>query len=91
MNGFFEDLEDGDEPLTGDDDFYVEYTLGWNGIKKLVTAEATSERGERPDLDTLIDWLMEDAGCEATDGCWVEPDGVCPHGCKSWFLVLGLV
>lgn len=43
-----------------------------------------------PDLETLMDWEAED-GCEATDGCWVEPDGTCPHGCKSWLLELGLI
>jgi hypothetical protein len=30
-------------------------------------------------------------GCEALDGCWVEPDGTCPHGKPSWLLVLGYV
>lgn len=43
-----------------------------------------------PSLDTLMRWEAED-GCEATDGCWVEPDGVCPHGHESWLLVLGLI
>ena len=28
---------------------------------------------------------------KATDGCKVEPDGVCPHGCKSWLLEVGLI
>ena len=49
------------------------------------------EREEQPDVETLRDWMMNDGGCEATDGCWVEPDGVCPHGCESWFLELGLI
>ena len=43
-----------------------------------------------PDLETLREW-GEEGGCEATDGCWVEPDGVSPHGCQSWLLVLGLI
>ncbi len=43
-----------------------------------------------PGLETLMQWESED-GCEATDGCWVEPDGICSHGCKSWLLVLGLI
>lgn len=43
-----------------------------------------------PDQETLEDW-MNDSGCEATDGCWVEHDGTCPHGCESWFLRLGLI
>lgn len=43
-----------------------------------------------PDWETLTDWV-DDGGCEATDGCWVEVDGVCPHGKRSWALVMGLV
>lgn len=45
---------------------------------------------EEPDLETLAEW-MEDTLCEATDGCIVEHDGVCPHGHPSWFLYLGLI
>lgn len=30
-------------------------------------------------------------GCEATDGCWVEPDGVCEHGHPSWLVWLELL
>jgi hypothetical protein len=45
---------------------------------------------EQPDFDELLDWI--DAGyCEATDGCVVEPDGVCPHGAESWLIVLGQI
>ena len=43
-----------------------------------------------PNLADLEAWL-DDGGCEATDGCWVEPDGVCPHGCQSWLIVLGMI
>jgi hypothetical protein len=43
-----------------------------------------------PDLTDLSDWLA-DGGCEATDGCWVEPDGYCEHGYPSWLLVLGMI
>ena len=46
---------------------------------------------EQPDLATLEEWLWEDAGCEATDSCWVEADGICPHGHPSWLLRLGLI
>lgn len=36
--------------------------------------------------------LIDDAGgCDATDGCWVEPDGTCEHGHPSWALRLGLI
>ena len=44
-----------------------------------------------PDLETIEEWMWEDGGCEATDACWVEPDGVCSHGHPSWLLRLGLV
>lgn len=44
---------------------------------------------ERPDFETLEDWMWNDGGCEATDGCWVEYDGTCPHGHVSWFIYLG--
>ena len=46
---------------------------------------------EAPDLETIEEWMWEDGGCEATDGCWLEPDGVCPHGHPSWLLVMGLI
>ena len=54
-------------------------------------------RGERhvatvpaPDIEEL-EGGMDDGGCEATDGCWVEPDGVCEHGHQSWLLRMGLI
>ena len=45
---------------------------------------------EEPDVDQLIEW-ESDGGCEATDGCWVEPDGVCSHGHPSWLIQLGMI
>jgi len=72
---------------------------------KLVKVEATAseltamtepatltkpEKLQPPDVETLMEW-EEEGGCEATDGCWVEPDGTCPHGRKSWLLELGLI
>ena len=47
-------------------------------------------RATPPDLETLIEWEAM-GGCEAVDGCWVESDGTCPHGCPSWLLVMGLI
>lgn len=43
-----------------------------------------------PDMDQLKEWL-DDSGCDATDGCWVEHDGICNHGHVSWFVYLGLI
>lgn len=45
----------------------------------------------QPDLETLEEWMVEDGGCEATDGCWLEVDGMCPHGHPAWLLRLGWV
>ena len=47
-------------------------------------------RTPKPTLEELQEWLDE-GGCEATDGCWVEPDGDCEHGCPSWLKKLGLI
>ncbi len=43
-----------------------------------------------PDIETLMEWESE-SGCEATDGCWVEPDGQCAHGHVSWLRQYGLI
>ena len=45
---------------------------------------------EQPTIEQLEEWSY-DGACEATDGCLVEPDGTCPHGCDSWLLVLGYI
>jgi hypothetical protein len=50
----------------------------------------TIDPSQMPDLETLMA-CVDEGVCEATDGCVVEPDGVCPHGCKSWLLELGLI
>lgn len=41
-----------------------------------------------PDIDTMEEW---DGTADATDGCTVEPDGVCEHGHPSWLLYLGFI
>lgn len=43
-----------------------------------------------PTEDELAAWTM-DSVAEATDGCEVEPDGICEHGHPSWLLRLGLI
>ena len=43
-----------------------------------------------PSLKTMERWIM-DGVAKATDGCRVEPDGECQHGCKSWLIVLGYI
>lgn len=41
--------------------------------------------------DEELDRFVFDSVCDATDGCTVEPDGVCEHGHPSWLLYLGLI
>ncbi len=42
-------------------------------------------------LMQVLDAEQADGMCEATDGCLVEPDGHCPHGCPSWPVKLNLI
>lgn len=44
----------------------------------------------QPGLDELEEYVL-DGICPATDGCDVEPDGVCPHGHPSWLIALGMI
>ena len=44
----------------------------------------------KPSIKELEEW-DRDGGCEAIDGCWVEPDGQCEHGFDSWLLAMGLI
>ena len=66
-------------------------------LQAVIMAQRTAEETrwpepetEEPDLETLQEWDFEGV-CEATDGCIVEPDGICPHGHPSWLLRLGLI
>ncbi len=44
-----------------------------------------------PSMEELSDWTYYEGTCAATDGCAVEPDGICQHGHPSWLLKLGLI
>lgn len=45
---------------------------------------------DAPDDATIECWIC-DGVVEATDGCTVEPDGICPHGHPSWLLRIGII
>lgn len=46
----------------------------------------------QPDMDEMMEYAVFETGdVEATDGCIVEPDGVCPHGYPSWPKYWGLM
>ena len=55
------------------------------------TQEWPEPTAAQPDFDDLQEWMDDEGGSEATDGCWVEPDGVCSHGYPSWLLYLGFI
>lgn len=47
---------------------------------------------EEPDMeDYMHDSMFGDEGSYATDGCTIEPDGVCSHGHPSWELWWGII
>lgn len=45
---------------------------------------------ERPGLRELERMVFASV-VTATDGCIVEPDGVCPHGYPSWLIQMGVI
>jgi hypothetical protein len=50
----------------------------------------TTKRTKEPSIATMERWV-NDGIARATDGCKVEPDGTCPHGCNSWLIELGVI
>lgn len=69
----------------------------WDRARELAFAkikaahEQASSKRPMPSIEQMTKWMYEDAGCEATDGCWVETDGRCEHGKPSWLLAMGLI
>lgn len=43
-----------------------------------------------PTIETVQRWDY-DGEMKATDGCHVESDSQCPHGCNSWLVEFGLI
>ena len=57
---------------------------------RLVAPAKKIKKSKQPSSATMMRW-MENGVAKATDGCRIEPDGTCPHGCHSWLVVLGLI
>lgn len=57
-----------------------------------ITAREVAER-EGLELMELLEGATFDGVCPAccTEGCEVEPDGRCEHGCPSVMLAVGLI
>jgi len=67
-----------------------ELGLGKGQLLKLRASKPKPAKMEEPSIDEL-ETMMMDGVALATDGCEVEPDGTCTHGCKSWLMVMGLI
>jgi hypothetical protein len=59
-------------------------------MSKFTKEEQARKITKEPSIKTLYKW-SDDGVAKATDGCRVEPDGTCPHGCRSWMLVMGVI
>ena len=46
---------------------------------------------ERPSMEELEDMVFDVIMPYATDGCTIEPDGICEHGHPSWLLKIGII
>lgn len=56
----------------------------------IATVPKKSTPKKPPSIKTMEKWV--DRGvAKATDGCKVEPDGICPHGKQSWLLIMGVI
>ncbi len=60
-----------------------------SGIGQITIEVPIKKKMKGPSYKTMMQWI-EDGRAKATDGCWVEPDGRCPHGCRSWLIELGI-
>jgi len=46
--------------------------------------------GTAPTWQTVQRWASQ-GKARTPCGCWVEPDGECQHGNKSWLVLLGMI
>lgn len=75
----------------------------WGKVKEGITVEqyiAKRHQDEKdgkiiigitpPSYKKLEEW-NNNGGCKTPCGCWVEPDGECEHGNKSWLLLMKFI
>lgn len=58
--------------------------------RSVVQANPCPRAKKPPTIGTMRKWVSAGVA-RATDGCKVEPDGVCSHGKQSWLLVVGVI
>ena len=49
------------------------------------------QRCGKPPTVAIMEKWMSNGLAKATDGCEVELDGKCSHGCDSWMIVIGVI
>ena len=54
-------------------------------------ADEEPEGTAEPEIKTIYGMEIDGDCVRASDGCWVEPDGVCEHGCPSWLIAVGAI
>ena len=59
-------------------------------LAKYPSAKVLPAKTKSPSISTMRKW-MNDGIARATDGCKIEPDGICEHGHPSWILAKGLI
>ena len=68
--------------------YSVQYKLNSLGGESMAYPKPTVEE---PTMDELEDMVFDVEMPTATDGCIIDPDGICQHGYPSWLLYLGLI
>ena len=64
---------------------------------RITATEVLENEGVDPTNEDSVFSFVRHASFDATapaccsEGCVVEPDGTCPHGCPSVLLVIGLI
>lgn len=58
-----------------------------------ITVKQVAEDYGYDDISEFVQEMCQDSVVPAccSDGCEVEPDGICEHGCKSVLLSLNLI
>lgn len=60
-------------------------------VKEYLAVHPDAYRIHKPPCTATLEEWHNDGGCEAIDGCWVEPDGTCQHGKPSWLMAMGWI
>lgn len=60
-------------------------------LKKIRKVGHKAELCIHPPSQSLMERWVDQGFARTTDGCKVEPDGICEHGKESWLIVYGVI